>query len=484
MTAGGIPSTSPPKGQTPDSAQDSRDSHSLPRSDEGAESSETDTDAGEDREREDVEELEVEARDSVPSSQALSLSKPSPQSRPFTPPSLPTPGSLSSRPGRIMMPTPRPLSPASTLTATSYFDIRPATSSGPLESGTSIIPDPTLSSTSPKPRADDGTPAQSPGPSTTVPSNTGRPALARRRTKSLNDWSKLTSPEVALTFPSVERTPSTDTRVKGDKEVAAVVPEQEATATASLPDGTIAVDDYAKAPPPPPRTPGTPGTQKRLQRARSLNDVRKKDGLHSEMGCPPGYSAVYRRGRIRQVIQPREEEGLEGLPAYSCAIHIEGYMPRKMEFVAPGVQATHRTWKRQYVVLHGTSIKAYKYDPRTHPVPGEEIVDDEGGVGGGGVHFHHGPYGADQGGQHHSALRDPTAHLHNLAAAHSTNQLVRHYSLQGAESGLAADYLKRKHVVRVRAEGEQFLLQAKDDRAVIDWIEAVWRILLFFFGGS
>lgn len=43
----------------------------------------------------------------------------------------------------------------------------------------------------------------------------------------------------------------------------------------------------------------------------------------------------------------------------------------------------------------------------------------------------------------------------------------------GAESGLAADYLKRRHVVRVRAEGEQFLIQCKDDRAVIDWIEAV-----------
>ncbi|KWU43094.1 hypothetical protein RHOSPDRAFT_11240, partial [Rhodotorula sp. JG-1b] len=51
--------------------------------------------------------------------------------------------------------------------------------------------------------------------------------------------------------------------------------------------------------------------------------------------------------------------------------------------------------------------------------------------------------------------------------------LVRHYSLQNAESGLAADYIKRKHVVRVRAEGEQFLLQAKDDRGVIDLIEAL-----------
>jgi len=61
----------------------------------------------------------------------------------------------------------------------------------------------------------------------------------------------------------------------------------------------------------------------------------------------------------------------------------------------------------------------------------------------------------------------------SLLAKASENRCVRHYTLQGAESGLAADYLKRRHVVRVRAEGEQFLIQAKDDRAVIDWIEAL-----------
>jgi len=80
-----------------------------------------------------------------------------------------------------------------------------------------------------------------------------------------------------------------------------------------------------------------------------------------------------------------------------------------------------------------------------------------------------------------------------LLAKASENRCIRHYTLQGiiktysfrttdsnantlrtgAESGLAADYLKRRHVVRVRAEGEQFLIQCKDDRAVIDWIEAV-----------
>ena len=50
-------------------------------------------------------------------------------------------------------------------------------------------------------------------------------------------------------------------------------------------------------------------------------------------------------------------------------------------------------------------------------------------------------------------------------------QPLRVYTLQHAESGLASDYLKRKNVVRVRMEGEQFLLQVPSVQAVVDWIE-------------
>ncbi|KAJ7878888.1 hypothetical protein B0H13DRAFT_1892487 [Mycena leptocephala] len=49
--------------------------------------------------------------------------------------------------------------------------------------------------------------------------------------------------------------------------------------------------------------------------------------------------------------------------------------------------------------------------------------------------------------------------------------LIRAYTLQHAESGLGNDYVKRKHVIRVRLEGEQFLLQARDVGDVVDWIE-------------
>jgi chemotaxis signal transduction protein len=43
--------------------------------------------------------------------------------------------------------------------------------------------------------------------------------------------------------------------------------------------------------------------------------------------------------------------------------------------------------------------------------------------------------------------------------------------MQHAESGLGKDYTKRQHVIRVRLEGEQFLLQAKNVESVIAWIE-------------
>lgn len=67
---------------------------------------------------------------------------------------------------------------------------------------------------------------------------------------------------------------------------------------------------------------------------------------------PPGARRPYSQ------VCPREDEGSEALPNYSCAVHIEGWMPRKAEFVKPGVQANHRMWKRQYIVLHGTSLRS------------------------------------------------------------------------------------------------------------------------------
>lgn len=70
-----------------------------------------------------------------------------------------------------------------------------------------------------------------------------------------------------------------------------------------------------------------------------------------------------------------------------------------------------------------------------------------------------------------SSVRSRTSSATSAHAIDDPRDLLRVYTMQNAESGLGNDYRKRKNVIRVRAEGEQFLLQAKDLADVVAWIE-------------
>ena len=192
-------------------------------------------------------------------------------------------------------------------------------------------------------------------------------------------------------------------------------------------------------------------TQARPTTANRPNRPRSMYELHL---APPAYFQEYVRPGLIQPVYPRDEEGSENLPRYNCAVHFEGWIPRKAEFTAPSVQAKDRAWKRNYMVLHGTSVKIFKYDLKSHPLRGEEdwsMCDTETEIEGPpAMHVHVGEYGVNGSNDAAAFINEAKAKISN-----SGNQLLRHYSLQNAESGLAADYLKRKHVVRVRAEGEQ-----------------------------
>lgn len=360
--------------------------------------------------------------------------------------------------------------------------------------------------------------------------------------------------------------------------------------------------------PPPPLSPLI--ETKRPRRRNSMSD------LHAP---PPEYTPP---GPGSNIPRPRDEEGKERLPQYSCSVHIEGYMPRKTEFTSPGVQARDRAWKRQYFgqcgdifltsrpmltsshvlhpVLHGTCLKVYKHDLRRYPVRQPNGQDYSGDslrhVAQGAPHVHFPgvqapevkppltlasaagsrrasdasgrgsaagrgsdasarrasisarrpsdppattasagirrgsvvdtsvrstsvsasslpssnavsrsssvditaspvtttpspsissvpetlktPFGSGEGVVHvprsssvssgHGPKEAIAAHL----PFHGQNQLVKSYSLQNAESGLAADYIKKKNVVRVRLQGEQFLIETGSPKEVVDWIEA------------
>lgn len=105
-----------------------------------------------------------------------------------------------------------------------------------------------------------------------------------------------------------------------------------------------------------PATPATPGPPP--------TPLIRRNSMPTMIKHPPNYKDLFPS-------VPREEEGKEKLPTYSCGIHIEGMMPRKMEFSAPGVLAKDRGWKKQYIVLHGTTLSVYKNDVRKFPVGGK-----------------------------------------------------------------------------------------------------------------
>ncbi|WAQ90088.1 hypothetical protein PtA15_12A73 [Puccinia triticina] len=288
-----------------------------------------------------------------------------------------------------------------------------------------------------------------------------RPTLASHWSQSASRLHKITVSQHPTENPSVIISPSLTPVAKGMRPLQLTPPENVLQNAILLPAGVTTL------------------------RHHSMYEIRPILVL-------PSYEASLQNAGIRRnVVVPREEEGHEKLPPYSCAIHLEGWMPRKMEFKAPGVQAKDRAWKRQYVVVHGTMIRIYRSDPHTHAVSGAEDPYSSNFVHGKSIsplsskcgistktdpssssapplHFHQGQYDSAP----VTSLKEAALVKASQLPTHH-NYLHRVYSLQNAESGLAADYVKKKYIVRVRAEGEQFLLQAKDDRGVIDLIEAL-----------
>lgn len=209
--------------------------------------------------------------------------------------------------------------------------------------------------------------------------------------------------------------------------------------------------------------------------------------------------------RLSQALmgQPPPRDGTEQLPPYTCSVHIEGFLPFKQELLSPVEPVHERLWERRYFILHGTALYVYDTDlssfykkdcalpsvwllesaTHVHVQPMNEEVHR------GEVHdAHDRPAHASAWGDHlltknhnwpwsHHGL-----HLHRHPEIQNAIErfsatiephLVRKYSMQGAQCGLAADYTKRKHVVRIKAEGEQFLVQARNNYHLVDWIEAL-----------
>ncbi|KAI7899341.1 uncharacterized protein BX663DRAFT_521372 [Cokeromyces recurvatus] len=119
---------------------------------------------------------------------------------------------------------------------------------------------------------------------------------------------------------------------------------------------------------------------------------------------------------------PREEEGKEILPEYSCSVDKMTYMHVKCEFSKPNIRSKNRSWKDYYILVYGTQIMAYYRNPRKkkNAVP------------------------------------------------------VWKYTMQGAEVSVASDYTKFRHVIRLKIEdGPQFLFTMLTETEKNEWINII-----------
>ena len=175
---------------------------------------------------------------------------------------------------------------------------------------------------------------------------------------------------------------------------------------------------------------------------------------------PPYEAVVSGRGPYRFKPSPLDEAN-HALPPYSCSVFMQGSLAVKQELSSPFTVAYDRRWRNMHATLRGTQLLFHR--SKTGPLFGKTYDTPQAG------------------------------------------RLLKRYSLQHAEVGIAQDFKKtdpipksafakmvpaasraklfetdphlfdppREFTIRVRAEAEQFLMCVSSLEELLDWIEAL-----------
>ncbi|KAL2201046.1 hypothetical protein P885DRAFT_25931 [Corynascus similis CBS 632.67] len=135
------------------------------------------------------------------------------------------------------------------------------------------------------------------------------------------------------------------------------------------------------------------------------------------------------------------------LPQYSCDIHLEGVFMRKMEIEDTTKRAEYRDWRMVYVELRGTALNIYSVKKERGWWPSSSSRHD----------------GPDISPDHPPWVKKST--------------LERAYSLLHADAGIAADYRKRRYVIRMRVETDQFLLSCVELGTFVTWLDGIFAAI-------
>ncbi|KAG5921582.1 hypothetical protein E4U61_006597 [Claviceps capensis] len=152
-------------------------------------------------------------------------------------------------------------------------------------------------------------------------------------------------------------------------------------------------------------------------------------------------------GRRFNVGQLEEEakfsSTLEPLPDYESSVHLEGVFSKKHEIEDTTKRAANRQWNTVFVSLNGTALNVYSV----------KKVWCWG-----------------------RSRDNPTICPDNPPGVRKA-KLEKRYSLLHADAGIAADYFKRRYVIRIRAETDQFLLACIELTTFVRWLECLFSAI-------
>ncbi|KAF5103303.1 hypothetical protein D0Z03_000239 [Geotrichum reessii] len=182
---------------------------------------------------------------------------------------------------------------------------------------------------------------------------------------------------------------------------------------------------------------------------------------------PPEYSSLVPL-KPRYAVYARPEEGQEKLPGYSPTVYREGLMCRKLELSTPYITSAQRSWQLVYVQLNNTQLNIYSVSPASSLKPSSVSTSSSNLKK---------KLSNLSGYDDIPTVTQPRLNPHSLPGtllgSLRIDSLVRSYTLQYAEAGVATDYSKRPNVLRMRAEGEQFLLENASQEDLIAWSNTI-----------
>ncbi|KAL2137167.1 hypothetical protein VTI74DRAFT_7714 [Chaetomium olivicolor] len=196
---------------------------------------------------------------------------------------------------------------------------------------------------------------------------------------------------------------------------------------------------------------GSEAPSARPRRMSMEEDMFYREMMTSRPAKPPSYESAVKAAVAAQRRALAAERGAhhvpeDVLPGYSCDIHLEGVFMRKMEIEETTKRAEYRDWRMVYVELRGTALNIYNVKKErgwwssTTKHEGPDISPDS----------------------------PPWV---------KKSSLERSYSLLHADAGIAADYRKRRYVIRMRVETDQFLLSCVELGTFVKWLDGIFAAI-------